>query len=120
MTLVQKFLTGTYRVSRQGPGFYREGFYVPGASQDIEIQGSLQPLSGREIKLVEEGDRLKALFKFYSDAPVLVDDPRRLAGSDRVVIDGETYKVLSIERWLGSLSYFKSVLAREPQQGGRP
>lgn len=116
-SLVERFLTGSYTISRKGPGFYKDGFYQPGRDQAVTVRGSLQPLSPREIKFVEEGDRLKQLFKMYSDAPLLVDNTKTLAGADRVYINGERYKVISVENWDGTdIPYFKSVLAREPNQ----
>jgi hypothetical protein len=117
MTLVQRFLTGALMVTRKGPGFYKNGFYQAGIDQTLIINGSLQPLSAREIKFVEEGDRLKQLFKLYSDAPILTDDMRKLSGADRVRINDNSYKVISVEYWQGTaLPYYKSILAREPNQ----
>ena len=119
MSLIDRFMTGSYKVNRKAPGYYQEGFYHAGADEVVTVRGSLQPLSPREIKFVEEADRLKQLFSFYSDAPVLTDDMRRLAGADRVTINGDKFKVISVENWMGcSLPYFKSVLAREPNQAG--
>lgn len=117
MTLVGRFLTGTYTVQRKAPGTYKGGFYLAGADQNLSMQGSLQPTNARELKLPEEGARLRQYFKFYSDQPLLTINTKNLAGADTVVINGDTYKVMSIESWAGTdIPYFMSILSREPEQ----
>jgi len=117
MTLIGNFLTGSYKVTRRGAGYYKDGFFNHGKDQSLVVRGTMLPLSAREISMVEEGDRLKALYEFYTDVPVLVNNARSLSGADRITVNGDTYKVISIEHWQGTrFPYFKAVIAREPQQ----
>lgn len=118
LSLIDSFMTGAYTVKRQKPGYYHDGFYQGGGTdEEVKIKGSMQPLSGREIKMVEEGYRLKQLFKFYSDKSLSVIDTKGLKDTEVVMINNERFRVISVERWMGtSLDYFKSILAREPQQ----
>ena|ERR1051325_12214126 len=117
MTLISRFMTNTYVVTRRGPGTYVHGIYEPGTEETIEVLGSLQPLSPRELKLPEEGTRLKQYFKFYTDQPILPVNTKTLAGSDLVTVDGETFKVMSVESWAGTtFPYFLSILSRESTQ----
>lgn len=119
MSLIGQFLTGTYTVERQRPGFYKNGEFQAGKAESVTVRGSLQPLGMREIKMLPEGDRVKDLLKFYSDTALTIIDPRLSRGADRVIIDGERYKVISTEKWAGpavGLPHFKSILSREPQQ----
>lgn len=117
MSLIGNFLTGTYDVTRSGPGAYVSGEYVKGTTETVKMKGSLQPLNAREMKLVEEGTRLRQYFKFYSDQQLLVVNTKTLNKADVVTIDGTTFKVYSIENWKGvDLPYFKSILYREPEQ----
>ena len=99
-------------------GSYINGFYVPGCQEEIEMMGSLQPTNPRELKLPEEGNRLKQYWKFYSDQPLYTNNTRSLANSDIVTINGETYKVMSVEIWQGHLDlpFYKSIVYREPEQ----
>lgn len=119
MTLIDRFLSTTYTITRNGPSEYKGGFYVPGIQQTITMEGSLQPTNARELKMPEEGNRLKQYWKFYSDQPLLTNDTKSLANSDIVQIDGDTYKVMSSEKWQGigfDLPYYKAILYREPEQ----
>jgi hypothetical protein len=119
VSLIEHFLTGSYQVTRHKGGVYSNGFYVPGPEETICMQGSLQPTNARELKLPEEGNRLRQFWRFYSDQPLLVNNTRSLADSDIVTIDKETYKVMSVEKWQGiavDLPYYKAILYREPEQ----
>jgi hypothetical protein len=117
MSLVSRFFTGTYKVKRNGPGQYVKGRYVPGKLEELEIEGSLQPTNARELKLPEEGNRLKQFFKFYSDDPILVGSMATLAKPDRVFIDGDEFRAMSLLTWKGTnLDYHVTVLWREPEQ----
>lgn len=117
MTLIDHFMTGEYDVTRSSKGTYVRGQYQPGPVETIRVSGSLQPLSPREIKFPEEGNRLKQYFRFYTDAPIVVTDTKTLADSDRIQINGESYRVVSTEIWQNTdLDYFKSIVGREPEQ----
>lgn len=120
MSLIDRFLTNTYEVKRSRPGTYSGGFYQDGGFDTIQVRGSLQPLTGgREIKMPEEGNRLKQYYKFYTDAPLLLDNTRSLAGADIITVNGDTFKVLGTEQWQGlkvDLPHYKSMLVREPEQ----
>lgn len=116
-TLVQRFMTGQYTVTRMSKGSYgNNGEYMPGPVETIKVMGSLQPTNARELKLPEEGNRLRQYWKLYSDAPLLTDQTRTLASGDRVQINGDSYRVMSVEIWQNvDLPYYKSILYREPQ-----
>lgn len=110
-------MTGEYTVKRMKRGTYVRGRYVPGPVEEIKISGSLQPSSARELKLPEEGNRLKQYYKLYSDQPVLVNSMATLADSDIVEIDGEEYRAMALTTWKHTdLDYFVTVVWREPQQ----
>lgn len=120
MTLIDSFLTATYTVTRSGGGSYVNGNWVPAATSTVEVKGSLQPMSMREAKLqAEEGERLTDMFKFYADQQLIpLDRADNLKDSDIVTIDGETYKVLGVEKWQGlrvDLPHYKHTLRRNPQ-----
>ena len=119
MTLIDNFLTGTYSVSRSLPGSYVKGIWQSGGSSTVTVKGSLQPMSMREIKLAgEEGERLTDMFKFYSDTDLSLIDQGTLTPADVITINGETYKVIGIEKWQGTLvglPHYKHMLKREPQ-----
>jgi len=116
-SIVERFISGTYRVKRSGPGTYLEGFYRAGDQEEFLVRGSLQPTNARELKLSEEGSRLKQYWEFYTDKPIVSINTKTLSKSDTVVINDETYKVLSQEIWQGfGLTYYKATISREPEQ----
>lgn len=118
MTLVQRFMTGEYTVRRASKGSYtNKGRYTPGPTEEILVYGSLQPSSARELKLPEEGNRLKQYWKFYTDKQIAVNSPATLADSDLVTVNGESYRAMALTTWQHvDLDYFMTVLWREPQQ----
>lgn len=117
MSLISRFLTGDYTVIRSSKGTYVKGRYVPGPKETIDVSGSLQPTNARELKLSEEGNRVRQYWKFYTDAPVVVINTKTLADSDRVLVNGESYRAMSLTLWQNTnLDYFMTVLWREPEQ----
>lgn len=117
MTLIQRFMTDTYTVIRSTGGQNVKGRYVPGPTEEIQVEGSLQPTSGREVKLPEEFARLHQIFKFYTDVRICSISAVTLADADRITINGEKYRAMSIDPWQGTdLDHFKSLVWREPQQ----
>lgn len=117
MSLIQRFMTGEYTVMRSGPGQYVKGRYRRGEIETITVMGSLQPTTARELKLPEEGNRLRQYWQFFTDKPVVTDNTATLARGDQVVINGETYRAMSLTSWQGTdLDHYITVLWREPEQ----
>lgn len=117
MSLIDRFLTHELKVLRQSKGSYVMGRFVPGPEEELTVYGSLQPTTARELKLNDEGNRLRQYFKFYSDRPVLVDNTATLAQGDRLIINGEQFRAMALTPWENTdLDYFMTVVWREPQQ----
>jgi hypothetical protein len=119
MTLIGHFLTGRYVVQRTSKGTYNRGRYYPGPIETVHVRGSLQPSSARELKLPEEGNRIKQYWKFYSNEKLVVDSNATLAEGDIVTINSETYRAMAVTRWEHvDLPYYMTALWREPEQSG--
>ncbi len=117
MSLVSRFFTGEYCVKRASKGTYIKGRYQAGEIEEIYVSGSLQPTNARELKLNDEGNRLKQYYKFYTDEPVLVNSMATLADSDKIIIDGDEYRAMSVESWKGTdLPYYMTIVWRDPEQ----
>lgn len=117
MSLIGRFLTGEYKVIRSSAGTYVKGRYMPGPKEEIMVWGSLQPTNARELKLQEEGGRLKQYWKFYTDERIVSISMKTLADADTVIINGETYRAMAPLEWAGTdLDYFMTVLWRDPEQ----
>lgn len=116
-TIVERFLTDEFKITRPGPGKYVKGRYQPGEPETLLVYGSLQPLGPRELKLLTEGDRFKQVYRFYTDQPLLSQDSTNLSNSERLTINGDRYRVISVESWVKfDLEYHKNIVAREPEQ----
>lgn len=124
MTLIDRFLTHELKVKRSTSGTYIKGRYVAGPEEVVVVCGSLQPSSARELKLPEEGNRLKQYWRLFSDQPVLLNSMATLSKGDKVEIDGEQYRAMSRMTWQNTdLDYFETILWREPSQkddGSKP
>lgn len=117
MSLIGRFLTGDYTVIRSSKGTYVKGRYVPGPKSKIVVGGSMQPSSARELKLNDEGNRIKQWWKFYSDEQISTNSMANLSSPDVVIINGEEYRAMGITLWQGTnLDYFMTALWREPEQ----
>jgi len=90
--LIGRFLTGRYKVIRTKNGEYVRGRYVPGQMETIHVAGSMQPTTARELKLPDEGNRLRQYYRFFSDQPVLVNSMATLSQGDKVIINGDEYE----------------------------
>jgi len=120
---IPNFTTGNYQVTRRTQGAFDRGRYVPGSPETLTIKGSLQPIGGRDIKQLQEGERIADHFTFYSDVAPSIIDTKTLGDADVITIDGETYRVVSVQGWGDQagfrgidLPHFKTILKREPQQ----
>jgi hypothetical protein len=116
---IERFLSDTYEVRRSRGGSYVDGFFKAEEDDVLKVRGSMQPTNARELKLSEEGTRLREYFKFYTDIQVLPINSKTLARSDTITINNETYKVMSQTIWQGlrfGMNYYMSVLYREPTQ----
>jgi hypothetical protein len=117
MSIVGRFQTGEYEVTRHGKGTYIRGRYEEGETTVLRISASKQPATGRDIQQLSEGERIGQHWKLYTDVQLQISTQKGLATADRVLIDGESFKVMSCEPMLGlgAISYFKSIVWREPQ-----
>jgi hypothetical protein len=115
MTLVQEFTTDSYKVFRfEGAGTFVEGVYIQGKKKEFCISGSLQPMNGKELLVLPELDRVKQVYKLYTDSELLTIKECGLKNADRVEAYGERFVVMQTEKWLGTdLPYFKAILVRE-------
>lgn len=88
----------TLEVSRQVKSSYVDGKIVPRAADTFKITTNVQPVNGRDLLLVPEGDRFKEqlwLFMNQSERPIEVNDI--------VLRLGIRYQTQSVENW-GSYS----------------
>ena len=120
---IRKFRTGKYNVSRHTNGSHVKGRYVSGALETLSIEGSMQPISGRNIDMVPEGERITDYYTFWSDIRLSLANTVSLGKSDIITINNETYKCIGTIIWINEdgfsgvkLPHYQTTLKREPQQ----
>ncbi len=89
-----------------------EGDPVPPGSTLSSVSGSLQPISGREVARLPEGERSRARAKFYTSARLNVSSDR--LRSDRIVVGDRELEVIARVDWSADATgdpHFKYILA---------
>lgn len=61
-------------ITRKTGGGYTGGHYVDGTSANSTIRANVQPLTGKEILQLPEGDRLRESLKAFSTSEIRVND----------------------------------------------
>lgn len=97
-----------------------DGRYVPGAPSAASIAASVQPLSGKEVETLPEGERRRDWLKLYTHSELRpVDQHSGAAGTaaDRVIIDGAIYEVRRVARQRSIIPHYRAFVVRV-QEGG--
>lgn len=90
-----------------------KGTFVPGASTDTTILGSVGPVSGRTRQMLPEGIRLSARYLLHTTADVRGDSPATsgaITQADSIIFDGRTYQVYDDKAWTSHGQYRRLVL----------
>ena len=106
------FLTGTYTVTRPGDGAYVLGRWVPAAGSTFPVDASVQPLNGKEVRLLPEGFTVDGTKKLYTTT--LLRAGANAAQSDTVAIGSETWRVIAVQHLEGwdSNGHYKATIAK--------
>jgi hypothetical protein len=111
--VIGRFETGTYTVTRTAQGVYTNGRYTPGATTTFPIVASIQPVTGRDLQLLPEGQHASESRIVYTTTELrsraTANDP------DTIAIDGEAWDVISFERWeaFGD-THWRGIAGRRP------
>lgn len=94
-------------------GSYVKGVYVPGDTEEIEFEASVQPLRPEEMQTLSEGRREKQAFKLYTDYLLKTADNENAKNADVITISGNSFEVLSIAPWQnGICSHYKAIVVK--------
>lgn len=93
--------TGVYTVTRTAPGTYdANGKFVAGATSTLAgVVATVQPVSGRQLRDVPEGQRGDELRVIYTETELWPRTPSQ--AGDRITLDGEAWVIVRAERWQG-------------------
>lgn len=106
---IESFSTGTYLVKRSGGVTYVDGHAEDNPPTELQVTASVQPLGGKELMRLPEGDRSKEMRLVFTTVQL---HPEYGGGhADIIVIDGQDYEVSSVEAWT-SLGFCKATVTR--------
>jgi|SRR5690625_820630 len=95
---------------------------VVGEPTEHEIRANIQPLKFTELMTLPESDRTKEWIKGFCDPSQDIRGAREGSDgweADRVVWEGDKYKVVKIQRWkMGVLDHISFHAVREPISAG--
>lgn len=105
----------TVTITRYAAGTNVNGEYVAGAASTFDVVMSIQPLNGRDLLQLPEGQRTRNFLKGYCATELLtVNIPAGLK-ADLVTVAGKNYEVQGVEHWQFQESdiepYWKVMLA---------
>jgi hypothetical protein len=93
----------TYAVESHG-GSYVDGEWVDGAPVASTAYGSIQPISGRDRELLEEGTRARGRFVFHTETTLNIVSSTTPARGDTVSFEGRDYEVVADLNWTAHTS----------------
>lgn len=92
---------------------YVKGKAQVGATSNVSITTSVQPLKADEMELLPEGRRDSEAFRLYTSTELFPADETTGKNADVVVYNGKDYEVLSCARWQNRVvPHFKAVMVK--------
>lgn len=93
-------------------GKYIEG--VPTEPSEFTFKGSLQPVSGSDMKLLSGGFKHTNTKKIYTKTKLNTVNEDTHTDADLVYIDGIPYQVQNVEHWRSGyrLNHYKALLTK--------
>jgi hypothetical protein len=109
---IATFATGTYTVTRTGAGSYSGGILSAGSTSSFSIVASVQPLSGRDLQVLPEGQRTDETRVLYTTTQLLTRTATQ--APDSISIDGSTYEVFKVEDWTYiGVTHYRAYVSRK-------
>jgi len=102
-----------YVVTRTPAGTYVNGRYTPGTPTTFTIDAVVEPGSGREIKVLAEGQYAEDTKLLWTSAVLQTMSPTNVP--DQIVITGDLYSVATIGGpWnMSGVAIYKILVARQ-------
>ena len=104
---------GGVTVTRRGAITRSNGFPVAGSSSTFTLSPVIiQPLSGREMQHVPEGQRNREWLRVYSQTALRTAAEGNGVMADTFAYAGATYEVQSVDNWSPNANYYAYRAAR--------
>lgn len=95
LSLINRFKKDVVTVKRKAAGSYIEGVFTDGEETEIEITGSIQPLNGKELLVLSEGNRVKDTIKIYTDSELRTDKSSTCV-ADLIEYNNKIWQVMNV------------------------
>jgi hypothetical protein len=89
-----------------------DGRWSDGVAVDTSIAASVQPLGGRELATLPEGERHSDQIKVYTTTEIRTGSQHDGTTADRLVVDGIVYEVRAVEQQRAILPHYKARAVR--------
>ena len=99
-------------VRRKAAGSYVKGYYVEGSETIYSIKANIQPLTGQDLQILNELDRLRQGLKIYTSFALQTDDIVERPGSTLQYI---VVNVMDYSRFNG-IAHYESIAYLEEGQ----
>lgn len=90
-------------------GKYVEGVYQECSTTTLNVMATVQPLSGKDLMLLPEGERSKESIRIYSDVELFTVNLISQRKADLITYRGKMYEVHSVKRWEQVIPHFACV-----------
>ena len=101
---------GLVSCTRFAAGYTVNGRSVPGAPIPFTIYAVIEPLAGRELLILPEGERSKESVKIYTDTRLQTINETGMIKADRVSWQGRQFEVRNVKIWSdGEDTFYQAV-----------
>lgn len=99
-----------YTVTRRAAGAYASGIWADGSTSTFSITAHVQPVTGRDLKTLPEGQRAEDSRIVYTTTELRAT----AGGPDSISIGGEAYEVTRVETWSGlGGTHYRAIVHRQ-------
>lgn len=100
-----------YRLSS---GRYVNGRWEEGARNQISVTASVQPANDKDMQSLPEGRREASTFAIFTSMELLGPSEDGKTNPDILILFGDEYEVVSVERWQNSvINHYKALAQRK-------
>lgn len=102
---------------RAAVGGYMNGYWQAGTPVTDAITCSIQPMTGRDLQVLPEGQRADEVQVFYSTSELRTREPQQW-DADTLLFAGVTWRVIRVKTWaaLGA-TYYRALVAKVTPSG---
>ena len=113
------FFTESIQVKRSSGGDYNaRGHYVPRPEATFNLQANVQPLQGKELLILPEGERTKDSLKVLTDVQLYEVNEETGSKPDLIFWKGKAYKVHSVKNYTQIIPHFETIAINVNREKG--